>query len=88
MPDDLNTSNAPEQEEEAVFEFTSPSEDIASAFYALSSVSELDVEMLPAIQKIMVKRIKRRSIKIIDYHIKYIYDCIFEEKKEDEEEDS
>lgn len=87
MPEDLTITETPEKDEEdALFEFTSPVDDIASAFNALSAVGEMDAGLMSKSQAAMVNRIKRKSLRIIDFQIGYLYDCLFEEKKDDDEE--
>ena len=69
-------------EEEAYFETTSQSELIACAFYAISSVVDLDTAMMSKSEQAMVKRIIKRSLRLIDSCIKDLYEVEFEYDEE------
>ena len=71
-----------EQEEEIYFETTSQSEIIASSFYAISAVADLDTAMMSKSEQAMVKRIMKRSLRLIDSCIKDLYEVEFEDDEE------
>ncbi|CAB5217899.1 hypothetical protein UFOVP208_26 [uncultured Caudovirales phage] len=71
--------------DEGIIEFTSASEYIASAYYALAAVLDMD-EMQYGKDSIVqqrIKRIKRKSLKIIDICISEMYDELFENTDEE-----
>jgi hypothetical protein len=69
--------------EEGIVEFTSASEYIASAYYAIASVEDADTALMTKEDEKRVKRIKRKCIKIIDICITEMYDELFENDDED-----
>jgi hypothetical protein len=69
-------------EEEAEFETTTQSELISCSFYAISSVVDLDTAMMGKLEQAMVKRIIKRSLRLIDTCIKELYDVEFGEDGE------
>ena len=74
-----------EQEQEWVYEEpTSTPEYIASATNALSAVENFDTAIMTNADRKRVERIKRRSLRIIDYNIGILYDELFDEKNEEE----
>lgn len=87
MEDDLIIGQVPEEgegpfeEDDFYIEETAPSEYIAAATNALNAVSDIDEKLANGAY---AKRIKRRSLRIIDHYIGVMYKTIFEEKKEDE----
>jgi len=71
----------PEEQEDELgmdfaVEFTTNTEYLSAAFYAVSAVAELDPMTLPG--KAMKNRILSRSFKIIDLCIGEMYDELFE----------
>jgi hypothetical protein len=68
--------------EEAEFETTTQSELITCSFYAISSVVDLDTAMMGKLEQAMVKRIIKRSLRLIDTCIKELYDVEFGEDGE------
>lgn len=76
-----------EKEEEILenfeVEFTTNSEYIASAYYSLSAVQDIDTAIMNKEDEKRVKRIRRKSLKIIDACINDLYDELFEEDDED-----
>jgi hypothetical protein len=74
----------PEEElpEEAEFETTTQSELISCSFYAISAVVDLDTAMMGKLEQAMVKRIIKRSLRLIDTCIKDLYDVEFGEDGE------
>lgn len=80
----MEQDNKPEeQEEEIYFETTSQSEIIASSFYAISAVSDLDTAMMSKTEAAMVKRIMKRSLRLIDSSIKDLYEMEFDQDEEE-----
>jgi len=74
-----------EQEQEWVYEEpTTTPEFIASATNALSAVENFDTAIMTNADRKRVERIRRRSLKIIDYNIGVLYDELFDEKNEEE----
>lgn len=74
-----------EQEQEWVYEEpTSTPEYIASATNALSAVENFDTAIMTNADRKRVERIRRRSLRIIDYNIGVLYDELFDEKNEEE----
>lgn len=76
-------STLEEQEQEIIYEEpTRTSEYIASAFNALNSVTDMDTALMTNSDKERVKRIKRKSLRIIDYCLSCLYDELFDEDEE------
>ena len=70
------------EEVDGLVEFTTTSEYITSAVQSLSAMHELDYEMLNAMSKEdgkLLKRIIRKSLRIIDICIAEMYDELFDE---------
>lgn len=73
----------PEEEaNEAEFETTTHRELISCSFYAISAVVDLDTAMMGKLEQAMVKRIIKRSLRLIDTCIKDLYDVEFGEDGE------
>ena len=73
----------PEEEaNEAEFETTSQQELISCGFYAISAVADLDTAMMGKLEQAMVKRIIKRSLRLIDTCIKDLYDVEFGEDED------
>lgn len=68
-----------EDGEEYQFEFLSHSDYIQAAYFALSSVDDVDVEIVSDIMRKRIFRIKRKSIKIIDYCLGELYNELFDD---------
>ena len=64
-------------------EFTSASEYINSAYFAMSAVDDIDTAIISKEDEKRIKRIKRKSIKIIDICISEMYDELFETDEDD-----
>ena len=84
---DLTTAE-PEEDiaemlEEGMVEFTSAGDYINSAYFALSAVEDIDTAIISKEDEKRIKRIKRKSIKIIDICITEMYDELFENDEED-----
>jgi hypothetical protein len=76
-----------EEEEEFEYEFTSRVEAIASAYSAISAVSDIDTAIMSKLDERRVQRIKRKSLRIIDSCIGEIYnELFFEEENNNEDE--
>lgn len=69
--------------EDGMVEFTSAGEYINSAYFALSAVEDIDTAIISKEDEKRIKRIKRKSIKIIDICITEMYDELFENDEED-----
>ncbi len=70
-------------EDEGVFEFTTHSELITCSYFAIAAVSDLDTAMMAKVDAIMIKRIMRKSLKLIDKCIGELYDVEFEPDEEE-----
>ena len=68
--------------EDAEFETTSHSELISCSFYAISAVADMDTAMMSKAEQAMVRRILKRSLRLIDSCIKDLYEVEFEEDEE------
>lgn len=78
-----------QEEEQAEYEIEIDSgigehlELIQAAYFGLSAVEDIDIEILPnKIMRDRIRRIKRQCIRIIDNSIGELYDYIFEEDEE------
>ena len=69
--------------EEGMVEFTSASEYIHSAYSALAAVDDIDTAIISKEDEKRIKRIKRKSIKIIDICITEMYDELFDTDEDD-----
>jgi hypothetical protein len=79
------TTGEPETEmlEEGIVEFTTAGEYINSAYFALSAVEDIDTAIISKEDEKRIKRIKRKSLKIIDICLSEMYDELFENDEED-----
>ena len=87
MSDDLIISNEQEPEElpeEVIFESTTVIEYIQAAYFALSSVVDMDDMVMSREDAKRVRRIKRKSLAIIDNCIIDLYNELFDKDEEDE----
>lgn len=64
------------------FYTTSDSEYIASAFYALNAVNDIDTAIMSKEDERRINRIKKKSLKIIDQCISDLYDELFDDGEE------
>ena len=75
--------NMPEETPEEPLEFemdlTGPIDYISAAFYALSALDDIDVEIIPDAQKTRIKRIRAKSIRMIDHCINELYADLFDD---------
>jgi len=69
--------------EEGMVEYTSAGEYINSAYFALSAVEDIDTAIISKEDEKRIKRIKRKSIKIIDICITEMYDELFDTDEDD-----
>ena len=73
-----------EQPEELIeVEFTTRAEYIASAFNAIAATESLDVGLMTNTDATRVKRIRRKSLRIIDECINEMYAEFFDDNEED-----
>jgi hypothetical protein len=81
MGDDLTTAAPEEQPEEveAEFEITTRSEYVACATNALQSIDGIDEMILSDAGRKRIKRIRFKSLRIIDEIINEMYDEIFDD---------
>jgi hypothetical protein len=81
-----DSTDKPTEESEELdgyVEFTSASEYINSAYFAMSAVEDIDTAIISKEDEKRIKRIKRKSIKIIDICISEMYDELFETDEDD-----
>lgn len=69
--------------EEGIVEFTTCSEYIASAYFAIASIDDIDTAILSKQDEMRIKRIKRKAIRIIDSCLGDLYNELFEDESED-----
>jgi len=75
--------NEEEGVEDIYFETTSDLEYIQAAYFALSSVEDIDTAIMSKSDEARVRRIKRKSLVIIDECLKTLYDEIIEDDSAD-----
>lgn len=78
--DDLTTSDLPE--EEAIFETTTREDYIGCAYNAIAAVEGLDTGMMNKTDALRVKRILKKSLRIIDECVTEMYDELFEDDED------
>ena len=71
-----------EEEMEMVVEYTHAIEYIQAAYFALSSVDDMDVAIMNKSDEQRIKRIRRKSIRIIDECLNDMYSELFEDDEE------
>jgi len=69
--------------DETAFEYTTRESYISSAYFAISSVEAIDTELLSKEDARRIKRIMKKSIKIIDDCISEMYGELFDDEVED-----
>jgi hypothetical protein len=69
----------PEEPLEFEMDLTGPIDYISAAFYALSALDDIDVEIIPDAQKTRIKRIRAKSIRMIDHCINELYADLFDD---------
>lgn len=57
--------------------------EIIAACNAIDTMDNIDTAMMSKQDEIKKKRIVRRALAIIDNHIGYLYDCVFDDKDKD-----
>lgn len=75
------------EEEEFEYEYTSRVEAIHSANAAIASVENMDTALMTKLDEKRVQRIRRKSLRIIDKCIGEIYDEIFFEEENNNEDE-
>lgn len=70
-------------EEEGVVEFTTREDYITCSYFAISSVSDIDTGMMSKEDAKKIKRIIRKSIKIIHECVNEMYNELFDSDEED-----
>ena len=78
----VNEELEEELEEEVEVETTTRSDYITAAYFAISSVEGMDTQIMTREDSKRIKRIIRKSIKIIDDCISEMHDELFEEDEE------
>lgn len=71
-----------EEELEMVVEYTNAIEYIQAAYFALSSVDDMDVAIMNKSDEQRIKRIRRKSIRIIDECLNDMYSELFDDDEE------
>ena len=75
--------NEEEGVEDIYFETTSDLEYIQAAYFALASVEDIDTAIMSKSDEARVRRIRRKSLVIIDECLKTLYDEIIEDDSAD-----
>jgi hypothetical protein len=83
VKENLTTEGEAEMLEEGIVEFTTAGDYINSAYFALSAVEDIDTAIISKEAEKRIKRIKRKSIKIIDICITEMYDELFDTDEDD-----
>lgn len=58
--------------------------EIIAACNALETVQEIDTALMTKEDDKRKKRIARKSLAIIDYHINYLYACLYDDKDDED----
>jgi hypothetical protein len=69
--------------DETIIEYTTRESYISSAYFAISSVEAIDTELMSKEDSRRIKRIIKKSIKIIDDCISEMYGELFDDDVED-----
>lgn len=88
MADDLilgETDETKPDEGDAFVEFTSPSEYIASAWYAYDIASDIDTSLLNKSDERRVRRLRRQSLRIVAECLNDLYNELFDDENENDE---
>jgi hypothetical protein len=72
-----------ENELDLQVDFTTSHDYIASAFQAINAVDDIDTALLSKSDEIRIKRIRRKSLLIIESCINELYSELFESEDED-----
>jgi hypothetical protein len=70
-------------EQEFEIEYTTRLDYIQGAYFSLSAVDDIDVALMNKEDEKRIKRIRRKSLKIIDECLNELYDEIFESDEDD-----
>jgi hypothetical protein len=87
MSEDLiigDSEQTPEEMQEYIISESEYLEYIQAAYFAISSVEDIDLDMEAAYNKQSanrIKRIKRKSIRIIDFCLNELYNDLFDEEE-------
>lgn len=83
MSEEKKEEEVKEEEMEMVVEYTHAIEYIQAAYFALSSVDDMDVAIMNKSDEQRIKRIRRKSIRIIDECLNEMYSELFEDDNEE-----
>ena len=72
------------EEESLEVEYTTRIDYISAAFYSISAVEGIDLLLLTKEESRKIKRILKKSVRIIESCISEMYDEIFDEDKDEE----
>lgn len=72
------TPETNQEELDLQVDFTTSHDYIASAFQAIAAVADIDTAIMSRMDEMRVKRIRRKSLLIIDSCIEELYNEIFE----------
>jgi hypothetical protein len=72
------------EEESLEVEYTTRIDYISAAFYSISAVEGIDLLLLTKEESRKIKRILKKSVRIIDSCISEMYDELFDEDKDEE----
>jgi hypothetical protein len=75
----MSEEQTPEEPLEFEMDLNGPIEYISAAFYALSAMEDIDIEIIPDAQKNRIKRIRAKSIRMIDHCINELYADLFDD---------
>ena len=74
----------PEEEMDAVVEFTSPADYIHSAWMVWDMVSEMDTALISKADEKRVKRMRRQALRIASVCLNDLYDELFEDDSDED----
>lgn len=83
QPEEVIEQAAEELTEEIELEYTTRSDYISAAYFAISSVEGIDTQIMSKEDAKRIKRIMRKSIMIIDDCIGEMYNELYEDDTED-----
>ena len=84
MEEKIVTQEEVNELDEIEVEYTTRIDYISAAFYSISSVEGIDLLMMSKEDAKKIKRILKKSIRIIDSCLSEMYDELFEEDKDEE----
>ena len=85
-PENLELGEEEETTDEGIVEFTTREELIGCSYNCIMAVSDMDTGMMSKVDAMRVKRIIRRSLRILDEMSKEMYDELFDDRNEEEED--